>query len=137
LQVLHREGVSFRSLFAKKYKDLYSRKMKDNVITFPINLHYQSMHMYKSMWNFRSNLKRFNKMLKAWQKQENLSNEELLELIKLDAEEYQKIRKQLRESKELGEKEGLSESKYRELSENKDKLSKLWEFNDGLSDSVR
>lgn len=137
LQVLHTEGVSFRSLFAKKYKDLYSRKMKDNVVTFPINLHYQSMQMYKSMWNFRSNLKRFNKILKAWQKQENISNEELLELIKLDAEEYQKIRKQLRESEELGEKEGLSESKYRELSENKDRLSKLWEFNDNLADSVR
>lgn len=130
LQVLRNEGVSFRSLYAKKYKDLYTQKMKDNLLTFPINLYYQSMNMYRSMWNFRANLIRFNKALNTWMDVNNLTDTDVEELIKLDAQEYIKISKALNI-------EHLSEKEYREKSENKDKLEKLWKFNDSLSDSVR
>ena len=128
LQVMHNEGISFRSLYQQSYKDLYTHKIKGNVLTFPINLEYQSMQMYRAMWNFRANLSRFNKFLDDWKHKENISDEELNKLIKLDAEEYKRLKK------EHGK---LSEDKYRELTEHKDTLSKLWEFNDSLADSVR
>lgn len=128
LQVMHNEGISFRSLYQQRYKDLYIHKIKGNTLTFPINLEYQSMQMYRSMWNFRANLTRFNKFLNDWKSKEKISEEELDKLIKLDAEEYTKLKK----------KHGkLSEDKYRELSEHKDILSKLWKFNDDLAGSVR
>ena len=130
LQVLHNEGVSFRSLYAKKYKELYTQKMKNEVITFPINLYYQSMNMYRSMWNFRSNLTRFNKALNSWKQSNNLTNTDIEKLIELDAQEYNKVSKAL-------DNRHLSEKEFRENSENKDVLQKLWDFNDSLSDSVR
>lgn len=130
LQVLHNEGVSFRSLYAKRYKDLYTKKMKNEIITFPINLHYQSMNMYRSIWNFRGNLIRFNNELNKWRTENNLSNEDVDRLIKLDSEEYLKISKAL-------DNKHLSEEEYREKSENKEQLQKLWDFNDSLADSVR
>lgn len=130
LQVLRNEGVSFRSLYAKKYKDLYSTKIGNTLLTFPINLQYQSMNMYRSIWNFRSNLIRFNKALQSWMSNSGLTNADVEELIKLDAQEYNKV------SKDLGVKH-LSEKEFREKAENKDKLEKLWKFNDSLADSVR
>lgn len=130
LQVLRNEGVSFRSLYATRYKDLYTRKMKNNILTFPVNLHYQSMNMYKSMWNFRSNLTRFNKAVNSWKLDNNLSNEDVDKLIKLDATEYLKVKKNLKVKH-------LSEEDYRKNAKNKDKLKLLWDFNDSLSDSVR
>lgn len=130
LQVLRNEGVSFRSLYAKSYKDLYTAKIGSNLLTFPINLKYQAMNMYRSMWNFRANLSRFNERLKIWMSERDLTDAQVEELIKLDAQEYAKI------SKDLGVKH-LSEKEYREKSEKKDKLKVLWDFNDSLSDSVR
>lgn len=130
LQVLHNEGVSFRSLYARRYKDLYSTKMKKEIITFPINLHYQAMNMYRSMWNFRANLMRFNNALNEWRVNNGLSNEDVDKLIKLDAKEYLRVKNDLKVNY-------LSEEEYREKAENKDELEKLWQFNDSLANSVR
>lgn len=148
LQVLHNDGVSFRSLFQSKYKDLYTTKIKNNIITFPINLHYQSMNMFRSIWNFRANLIKFNTVLEEWKSTQQLTNEDVNKLIKLDAEEYikalNKLKEDLKSSGKVTESElkyiHLSESDYREACkehENYELLKKLWDFNDSLATSVR
>jgi hypothetical protein len=40
--------------------------------------------MYRSIWNFRANLTKFNILLDKWKKEQNLTNLELEELIKLE-----------------------------------------------------
>lgn len=131
LQVLNNVGVSFRSLFKSDYKELYTVKDGKNVFTFPIELQSQAMNMYLSMWNFRANLIKFNRVLEEWQKENSISNEELHELIKLESEAYDKTKSDLKLKR-------LSEEEFRKAEfENKDRISKLWEFNDSLANTVR
>lgn len=134
LQVLKNEGVSFRSLYQKRYKDLYTHNIKGNVITFPIHLFYQSTRMYSSIWNFRADLIRFNKRLQDWKKREGITD--LDALIKMDQEAYDRFAAEYRRTHP--DAKYVPEEEYRNHDfENKDLVKKIWEFNDSLADGVK
>ena len=128
--VLDNLGVSFQSLYRKGYTEMYSIKMGDSIYTNPFESEPMGVRMYISMWNFRSNLKRFNQIYREWLKREKLDEKEVEELCKLDNDTYNSIK---------GDSEYLDEKQYREKvpEDVKNKLKLIWDFNDSLAGSVR
>lgn len=130
---LSRKGVSFKSLYRLKWRGVYHTPNNPN--TMPFEILPQGIRMYISMWNFRANLTKFVKVLNEWKQGANsenkiLTDDDILELVKLDQIEYNKAK---------GDQEYIDEQTYRSKvdEETKKKLQILWNFNDSLSESVR
>ena len=130
---LSNKGVSFRSLYKLKWRGIYHTPGSKN--TLPFETLPQAIRMYISMWNFRANLQKFMDVLDEWKKGANsenrtISDDEVMDLIKLDQVEYNRVK---------GRKKYIDEKTYREgvSEEAKAKLKILWDFNDSLSSSVR
>ena len=130
---LSNKGISFKSLYRSKWKSVYTTT--GSVNTMPFELLPQGIRMYISMWNFRANLQKFVTVYNEWKNGANsenrkLSDDEVLDLLKLDQDEYNRVK---------GSKKYIDEKTYRN-GVNKDvksKLEILWKFNDSLSESVR
>ncbi len=128
--ILNNEGVSFTSLYRRKYQDIYTIANKGLSYRLPFESEPMAIRMYMAAWNFRSNLKRFLQNYNDWLRDNNLSESDVEDLCKLDNSEYNRIR---------GDREYLSEEDYRsQVSDDvRDKIKLIWDFNDRLSDRVR
>lgn len=118
-------GVSFVSLFHKKYKDLYHHTQGSHDYFLPFEYKSEGVRMYKCMWNFRANLSRFLSALEEFKA--NNPTIDLNALAKLDSELYQTI----------GKGKKIIEKNYREMARQSEKwdnrIELLWKFNDSLS----
>ena len=125
--VLDNMGVSFDSLYRKKYQDIYTVTQGDVKYYFPFESEPMGLRMYKSIWNFRANLKQFLRAYKDFKDSSELSQDDIIKLCKLDNQTYNKIR---------GDQKYLSEQDYRSQVDEKTKelLKPIWNFNDGLKD---
>lgn len=132
-------GVSFESLFSSNYKELYNIVKGKGKITFPAKLEPLGARMYISLWNYRADLAKFNNALSQWKTRESLSEEQVQNLIEEDYKAYQEMFKD--KIKDLSEEEKrsfhLTEAEFRKNYNGTADLSKLWEFNDSLANSVR
>lgn len=145
--VLDNMGVSFDSLYRKKYQDIYTVAQGDAKYYFPIESEPAGLRMYKAMWNFRSNLKQFLKAYEVFRADSKLSQEDIIKLCKLDNKEYNRIRQEkLDEENKIRSERGekplkleqiyLAESEYREKVDKTlaSSLKLIWDFNDSLKD---
>lgn len=145
--VLDNMGVSFDSLFRKKYKDIYQVSQGDSEYYFPFESEPMGLRMYKAMWNFRANLQQFLRAYNTFKETSGLSQDDIIKLCKLDNEEYNRIRKEkLDEENRIRSEKGeeplklyqiyLSEEDYRGKidQKTKDLLKPIWDFNDSLKD---
>lgn len=125
--VLDNMGVSFDSLYRKKYQDIYTVAQGDAKYYFPMESEPTGLRMYKAIWNFRSNLQNFLKAYNTFKEDSKLSQEDIIKLCKLDNETYNSIR---------GDQEYISEQEYRSKVDDKTKaiLKPIWDFNDSLKD---
>ena len=125
--VLDNMGVSFDSLFRKKYKDIYQVSQGDSEYYFPFESEPMGLRMYKAMWNFRANLQQFLRAYNTFKETSGLSQDDIIKLCRLDNQTYNAIR---------GEEEYLSEEDYRGKvdQKTKDLLKPIWDFNDSLKD---
>ena len=128
--VLDTVGVSFKSLYQKKYKDIYEVSQGGVLYTNPFDAEPMAVRMYISMWNFRSNLKKFLQIYEEWQNRVSLSQDQIEQLCELDRQEYLRIK---------GDEKYLDEQKYRSQvsAEVRNKVKVIWDFNDSLAESVR
>lgn len=128
--VLDSVGVSFKSLYQKKYKEIYELSRGGILYSNPFDAEPMAVRMYISMWNFRSNLKRFLEAYNEWKTKNNLTQDEIEELCKLDRKEYLRLR---------GDSNYLSEQEYRSKVNDsiKEKLKLIWDFNDSLANTIR
>lgn len=130
---LSNKGISFKSLYRLKWRGVYSTPGSAN--TMPFETLPQAIRMYISMWNFRANLQKFVNVLGEWKGGANsegrvLSDSEVMDLIKLDQDEYNRVK---------GSEKYIDEKTYRKNTsdEARAKLKILWDFNDSLAESVR
>ena len=125
-------GVSFESLYDKKWSELYNITAGKRKFTTPMRLIPFGFRMYKAMWNYRADLERFLEKYDSWRNQHNLEDQDVNKLCKRDNKAYQQFTKESQ----------ISEQEYRQkLQETNPEeakiLSQLWDFNDSLSDYVR
>lgn len=145
--VLDNMGVSFDSLFRKKYKDIYQVSQGDSEYYFPFESEPMGLRMYKAMWNFRANLQQFLRAYNTFKETSGLSQDDIIKLCRLDNEEYNRTRKEkLDEENRIRSEKGeeplklyqiyLSEEDYRGKidQKTKDLLKPIWDFNDSLKD---
>ena len=125
--VLDNMGVSFDSLYRKKYQDIYTVAQGDVKYYFPFESEPMGLRMYKSMWNFRANLKPFLRAYRDFKNSSGLSQDDIIKLCRLDNQTYNKIR---------GDQKYISEQDYRDQVDEKTKelLKPIWDFNDSLKD---
>lgn len=123
-------GVSFKSLYQKKWTELYNNKVGNCNFTTPMELQPFAIRMYKAMWNYRAGLSRFIERYEQFCKENGLNDGDVTKLCQMDNAEYQRLKE---------DKANLSESQYREMvsPQMKSKLEILWNFNDSLSDYVK
>ncbi len=128
--VLDNVGVSFKSLYQKKWQELYNITAGNLKFTTPMELQPFAIRMYKAMWNYRAGLARFLERYESFLKENNLNDEDIVKLCQDDNAEYNKLK---------GDKTEFSESEYRKAvdSEKAKILSVLWKFNDSLADYVK
>ena len=145
--VLDNMGVSFDSLYRKKYQDIYTVAQGESKYYFPVESEPTGLRMYKAIWNFRSNLQNFLKAYNIFKEDSKLSQEDIIKLCKLDNREYNRIRQEKLDEEnkirgERGEKPlkleqiYLSENEYREKVDKTfvPSLKLIWDFNDSLKD---
>lgn len=145
--VLDNMGVSFDSLYRKKYQDIYTVAQGESKYYFPVESEPTGLRMYKAMWNFRANLQNFLKAYNIFKEDSKLSQEDIIKLCKLDNREYNRIRQEKLDEEnkirgERGEKPlkleqiYLSENEYREKVDKTfvPSLKLIWDFNDSLKD---
>lgn len=125
--VLDNMGVSFDSLYRKKYQDIYTVAQGESKYYFPVESEPTGLRMYKAMWNFRANLQNFLKAYNTFKEDSKLSQEDIIKLCKLDNETYNNIK---------GDQNYISEQEYRSKVDDKTKtlLKPIWDFNDSLKD---
>ena len=123
-------GVSFQSLYQKKWVELYNNKVGKCTFTTPMELQPFAIRMYKAMWNYRAGLSRFMERYDAFCRENSLNDEDVNELCQSDNAEFQR---------QKGDKDNLDEAQYRKLVPPKlqPKLQVLWDFNDSLADYVK
>lgn len=123
-------GVSFQSLYQKKWVELYNNRVGNCTFTTPMELQPFAIRMYKAMWNYRAGLSRFMERYDAFCKENSLNDEDVNELCQMDNAEFQR---------QKGDKDNLDEAQYRKLvsPELQSRLQVLWDFNDSLADYVR
>lgn len=125
--VLDNMGVSFDSLYRKKYQDIYTVSRGDTKYYFPFEAEPMGLRMYKAVWNFRANLKEFLKAYNTFKEELGLSQEDIIKLCRLDNQTYNSIR---------GDQKYISEQEYRNAVDERTKqlLKPIWDFNDSLKD---
>lgn len=125
--VLDNMGVSFDSLYRKKYQDIYTTAQGETKYYFPMESEPTGLRMYIAMWNFRANLQNFLKAYNTFKADSKLSQEDIIKLCKLDNSTYNSIR---------GDQSYISEQEYRSKVDDKTKalLKPIWDFNDSLKD---
>ena len=125
--VLDNMGVSFDSLYRKKYQDIYTTAQGETKYYFPMESEPTGLRMYIAMWNFRANLQNFLKAYNTFKEDSKLSQEDIIKLCKLDNTTYNSIR---------GDQSYISEQEYRSKVDDKTKalLKPIWDFNDSLKD---
>lgn len=125
--VLDNMGVSFDSLYRKKYQDIYTTAKGETKYYFPVEAEPTGLRMYKSIWNFRANLQQFLKAYNTFKQDSGLSQEDIIKLCELDNRTYKVI---------LGDQSYISEQEYRSKVDDKTKelLKPIWDFNDNLKD---
>lgn len=123
-------GVSFQSLYQKKWVELYNNRVGNCTFTTPMELQPFAIRMYKAMWNYRAGLSRFVERYDSFCKENSLNDEDMNKLCQMDNAEFQK---------QKGDKESLDEAQYRKMvaPEMQSKLQVLWDFNDSLADYVK
>ena len=123
-------GVSFQSLYQKKWVELYNNRVGNCTFTTPMELQPFAIRMYKAMWNYRAGLSRFMERYDAFCKENGLNDEDMNKLCQMDNEEFQR---------QKGDKDNLDEAQYRKLvsPELQSRLQVLWDFNDSLADYVK
>ena len=123
-------GVSFKSLYQKKWVELYNNRVGNCTFTTPMELQPFAIRMYKAMWNYRAGLSRFMERYDAFCKENGLNDEDMNKLCQMDNAEFQRQR---------GDKDNLDEAQYRKLvsRELQSRLQILWDFNDSLADYVK
>lgn len=123
-------GVSFKSLYQKKWKELYNNQVGNCTFTTPMELQPFAIRMYKAMWNYRAGLSRFMERYDTFCKENDLNDEDVNKLCQMDNAEFQR---------QKGDKDNLDEAQYRKLvsPELQSRLQVLWDFNDSLADYVR
>lgn len=123
-------GVSFQSLYQKKWIELYNNRVGNCTFTTPMELQPFAIRMYKAMWNYRAGLSRFVERYDSFCKENSLNDEDMNKLCQMDNVEFQK---------QKGDKESLDEAQYRKMvaPEMQSKLQVLWDFNDSLADYVK
>lgn len=123
-------GVSFQSLYQKKWVELYNNRVGNCTFTTPMELQPFAIRMYKAMWNYRAGLSRFMERYDAFCKENGLNDEDMNKLCQMDNAEFQR---------QKGDKDNLDEAQYRKLvsPELQSKLQVLWDFNDSLADYVK
>lgn len=123
-------GVSFKSLYQKKWVELYNNKVGNCTFTTPMELQPFAIRMYKAMWNYRSGLSRFIERYDQFCKENGLNDNDVNKLCQMDNAEYQRLSQS---------NPNLSEDQYRKLvgPEQKEKLKVLWDFNDSLASYVK
>lgn len=123
--VLDNMGVSFDSLYRKKYQDIYTTAQGETKYYFPMESEPTGLRMYIAMWNFRANLQNFLKAYNTFKEDSKLSQEDIIKLCKLDNATYNSIR---------GDQSYISEQEYRSKVDDKALLKPIWDFNDSLKD---
>ena len=123
-------GVSFKSLYQKKWVELYNNRVGNCTFTTPMELQPFAIRMYKAMWNYRAGLSCFMERYDAFCKENGLNDEDINKLCQMDNEEFQR---------QKGDKDNLDEAQYRKLvsPELQSRLQVLWDFNDSLADYVK
>lgn len=123
-------GVSFQSLYQKKWVELYNNRVGNCTFTTPMELQPFAIRMYKAMWNYRAGLGRFMERYDSFCKENSLNDEDMNKLCQMDNAEFQR---------QKGDKESLDEAQYRKMvaPEMQSKLQVLWDFNDSLADYVK
>lgn len=123
-------GVSFKSLYQKKWIELYNNKVGNCTFTTPMELQPFAIRMYKAMWNYRAGLNRFIERYDQFCKENELNDNDINKLCQMDNAEYQRLSQS---------NPNLSEDQYRKLvsPEQKEKLKVLWDFNDSLARYVK
>ncbi len=123
-------GVSFKSLYQKKWVELYNNRVGNCTFTTPMELQPFAIRMYKAMWNYRAGLSRFMERYDAFCKENSLNDEDMNKLCQMDNAEFQR---------QKGDKDNLDEAQYRKLvsPELQSRLQVLWGFNDSLADYVK
>lgn len=123
-------GVSFKSLYQKKWVELYNNRVGNCTFTTPMELQPFAIRMYKAMWNYRAGLSRFMERYDAFCKENSLNDEDMNKLCQMDNAEFQR---------QKGDKDNLDEAQYRKLvsPELQSRLQVLWDFNDSLADYVK
>lgn len=123
-------GISFQSLYQKKWVELYNNRVGNCTFTTPMELQPFAIRMYKAMWNYRAGLSRFMERYDSFCKENSLNDENMNKLCQMDNAEFQR---------QKGDKESLDESQYRKMvaPEMQSKLQVLWDFNDSLADYVK
>lgn len=123
-------GVSFQSLYQKKWVELYNNRVGNCTFTTPMELQPFAIRMYKAMWNYRAGLSRFMERYDAFCKENGLNDEDMNKLCQMDNAEFQR---------QKGDKDNLDEAQYRKLvsPELQSRLQVLWDFNDSLADYVK
>lgn len=123
-------GVSFRSLYQKKWVELYNNRVGNCTFTTPMELQPFAIRMYKAMWNYRAGLSRFMERYDAFCSENGLNDEDMNKLCQMDNAEFQR---------QKGNKDTLDEAQYRKLvsPELQSRLQVLWDFNDSLANYVK
>ena len=123
-------GVSFKSLYQNKWKELYNVTKGKTKFTTPMELQPFAIRMYKAMWNYRAGLERFLERYEAFCKENKLNDDDITKLCQDDNAEYYRLK---------GDKKEYSEAQYRKECdpEKAEKLEVLWKFNDSLADYVQ
>lgn len=123
-------GVSFQSLYQKKWVELYNNRVGNCTFTTPMELQPFAIRMYKAMWNYRADLSRFMERYDAFCKENGLNDEDMNKLCQMDNAEFQR---------QKGDKDNLDEAQYRKLvsPELQSRLQILWDFNDSLANYVK
>lgn len=125
--VLDNLGVSFQSLFTKKYMDIY-KQLKGNItFTVPFRAAPMAIRMYISMWNFRAGLNRFLSSYNEFKTSNNYTDSQIEDLTREESELFIAMQEN---------NPNLDESTFRNnlSDEQKQKFQPLWDFNDRLSD---
>lgn len=123
-------GVSFQSLYQKKWVELYNNRVGNCTFTTPMELQPFAIRMYKAMWNYRAGLSRFMERYDTFCRENGLNDEDMNKLCQMDNAEFQR---------QKGDKDNLDEAQYRKLvsPELQSRLQVLWDFNDSLADYVK
>ena len=125
--VLDNVGVSFQSLFTKKYTDLY-KNIKGNItFTVPFRAAPMAVRMYISMWNFRAGLSRFLSSYQKFKDSNKFTDSYIETLTREESELFLSMQKNNPELNELTFRNSCTD-------EQKQKFKVLWDFNDNLSD---